>query len=476
MNEKTGRDCSLDIMRGFAMALVVLGHSIQHAFGDNYATNPAFSFIYSFHMPFFMVLSGLSIKRLGKDTDYGWLIGKARRLVLPFFVWIILDFFISHNWKDDTFYRLRGWIVSVINDPCSGGLWFLWVLFLLCITLYVLNSIPSRTMRIGMTSALSAASIIAYVIVLKTNFLGIRNYLWYVFFFGIGYMFGNSILEWIQEKKRDFRRILIIVSFIVMVLPWRIEHGLIEKKADINALAITSINVVYAYLVPIAGTLFCMAISYYFAKLVGKVLSIIGVYSLEVYVLHTRFAKWFFDEWRVHNIAVDILLKWIIALVCSVLVAILICKISPIALLVFGKRWKKLDSVENKLLKTEKLFRFALIGALATLVDYSIYVELLSRLGPVLAKSLSMVSACCLSFVLNKLFTFENRDNVDAKMIVKYIIVQIINISVNTIVNWGMLQLTGRKNMSFVVATLCAMLVNYLLQRTVVFAMGCNDN
>lgn len=57
------RDKRLDILKGIAIILVVIGHNIQFMKGNTYAqgdffSNPVFSIIYTFHMPAFMLVSG----------------------------------------------------------------------------------------------------------------------------------------------------------------------------------------------------------------------------------------------------------------------------------------------------------------------------------------------------------------------------------------------------------------------------------
>lgn len=62
--KKTQRDPYWDIIKGFTILLVIIGHSIQYHNGETYYeqglywANPIFKFIYSFHMPLFMLISG----------------------------------------------------------------------------------------------------------------------------------------------------------------------------------------------------------------------------------------------------------------------------------------------------------------------------------------------------------------------------------------------------------------------------------
>ena len=128
------RDGFLDCLKGFAILTVVAGHTFQGAAPDfdNYWP---FRFIYAFHMPMFMFVSGMTTafflqrqvflpQGAAQDVSvFGIdLAKKAQRLLIPFFTWAAVSYvlnpsgdFVAHMSK-------------VINFP-DNGLWFLPVLF-----------------------------------------------------------------------------------------------------------------------------------------------------------------------------------------------------------------------------------------------------------------------------------------------------------------------------------------------------------
>lgn len=95
---KENRDSTFDIMKGFLIILVVIGHSIQTAYRStdmNCWYNPVFNVIYTFHMPLFLFLSGIFFR---KSLKYGFvdlLEKKAKRLLLPVLFYSSLLIFIS---------------------------------------------------------------------------------------------------------------------------------------------------------------------------------------------------------------------------------------------------------------------------------------------------------------------------------------------------------------------------------------------
>lgn len=75
----------IDIAKGIAIFLTVLGHC--------YPESQVITFIFSFHMPIFFILSGYTLKETSKDDLVKVTIKDFKRLYLPVFIVAILDFF-----------------------------------------------------------------------------------------------------------------------------------------------------------------------------------------------------------------------------------------------------------------------------------------------------------------------------------------------------------------------------------------------
>ena len=88
---------------------------------------------------------------------------------------------------------------------------------------------------------------------------------------------------------------------------------------------------------------------------------------------------------------------------------------------------------------------------------------------PSVAKTISMLIANVWSYLVNKRWVFESGRKTDTRMVSSYVIVQTLNLGTNVGVNSLMLYLTGYVILSFVIATLCATIVNYSLQKLIVF-------
>lgn len=115
----------IDNLRGILILLVVLGHSIQYGLSD-WEQNHVFNFIYSFHMPLFICVSGfVSVKM---KTSWKSIQKRFVQLILPFISMSIVS----------SIYEEKNMVLAWILNP-SIGLWFLWCLFfIICIHILVL--------------------------------------------------------------------------------------------------------------------------------------------------------------------------------------------------------------------------------------------------------------------------------------------------------------------------------------------------
>lgn len=72
MSKGDNRNVLYDKIRGIAILLVVLGHSVQNAYGEKCFNVSLFNIIYSFHMPLFMFISGFVTYKRDRELDLEW--------------------------------------------------------------------------------------------------------------------------------------------------------------------------------------------------------------------------------------------------------------------------------------------------------------------------------------------------------------------------------------------------------------------
>ncbi len=78
---------SIDILKLFAMWLVIWGHMLQFLLSSHYLDEPAFVYIYSFHLPLFMMLSGFFAGHALELPIGQFVWKKFKQLLLPCFTW-----------------------------------------------------------------------------------------------------------------------------------------------------------------------------------------------------------------------------------------------------------------------------------------------------------------------------------------------------------------------------------------------------
>jgi len=100
MNNK--RDILPDILKGFAIIMVVFGHCIQEGNGADFSNNmlyfddPVYWFVYSFHMPLFALIAGyyayFSIEKADiNNTKWTLLLRRFLTYFIPVFVWTLFE-------------------------------------------------------------------------------------------------------------------------------------------------------------------------------------------------------------------------------------------------------------------------------------------------------------------------------------------------------------------------------------------------
>ena len=120
-------------------------------------------------------------------------------------------------------------------------------------------------------------------------------------------------------------------------------------------------------------------------------------------------------------------------------------------------------------LSRSSVFRFLLVGGSSTLLDFILYTALSLHESVTIAKSISMLLASLFSYILNKQFTFEDKNPTDFGYLLRFYTVFFANFAVNVGTNSLLLFMTNWRILAFAIATLAGMAVNYLGQKHFVF-------
>ncbi|MBN2167769.1 MAG: acyltransferase [Actinobacteria bacterium] len=288
VGEPPGRDLGVDALRGLAILLVVLGHSISYAVNMNAVSgyNPFFyvnSFIYAFHMPLFFMVSGYVM--FGRRIRTG---ERALRLLVPFLAWIPVYWFV------DRYFHHYPWPVlfwptlkRTIMEP-GDGLWFLEVLFLCVVLLIPVVQLEKWRSWAG---GVSLALIFVGVNLIPYQKLGLHQVKYFFFFFAVGYLAGKHRpgidridRKWIGVFLTGCS-IIFLVSFTVLYYYGRINSFVFP--VTLYDLFKTPAAYIIRYAMALLGIVFSMTVIAALQKLqASKALSWFGLVTMDIYVAH----------------------------------------------------------------------------------------------------------------------------------------------------------------------------------------------
>jgi len=189
------RNAYFDNAKLIFIFLVVFGHMIQPFIQDSVAVHTFYMWVYTFHMPAFIFLSGFFAKGSGSLTYIGRL---ARRLLIPYIIFQIIytSFYIyvgKMNVETDLFYP-------------RWSLWFLLSLFCWHLLLIIYKRFPPI---ISIAIAIQIGIIVGYFSEVGHTYSLSRTFVFFPFFLA-GY--------WVQEKHLKYLKHILVKGAALVVM------------------------------------------------------------------------------------------------------------------------------------------------------------------------------------------------------------------------------------------------------------------
>lgn len=213
----------VDILKGIAIILMMMGHCTNHKYGE--LSGSIHLWIYSFHMPLFFFLSGVTFS-IKKGNYIQFLLSKIKNIVIPMISFNIIQILFEclyynlllHNKE----YAMHAQLDKFVDIIWGGYLWFLPCLFVAENIFYWLVKLGKKYSYIGTLS----------VILFTVGCLYVRN-------------IGIS-LPWKIDTA------LLIMPFLAMGYTWKnLEKQnlkLNRTKDFVVGLVLLFINIVSAYI------------------------------------------------------------------------------------------------------------------------------------------------------------------------------------------------------------------------------------
>jgi len=208
------RDYSLDYIKGILIYLVVLGHCIYWRNNENAICTATAEYIYSFHMPFFIFLSGYFFSK-NKATNFSNLIKRqTRRLLVPhFFFNLVMIIPIFCFWNIFNYYITKEGMGHITLKSIYNYLtmfWYLWCIFFSSIIvnfIYLKTKNPVKWMFV----VAIIFFLFRYITPTKVFFIHQQMSNQFIFFvFGI-WLYDHK--KFIQDSKKSFLTAFVFYSF-----------------------------------------------------------------------------------------------------------------------------------------------------------------------------------------------------------------------------------------------------------------------
>ena len=288
-NDRYGkkRNRKLDILRGFAASVVVLGHVL--ALYAEHENNLLFNMIFSIQMPLFMLLSGFAVvysKPVQTADELASHIKKrVLTLLLPWFVWSTIAYFVFARGVDVVAY------IQAAAFHMESAFWFLFSLFFID-TIFVASSFASAQLKpkaewrrkiyiiagciVGTFALLLIGSQVGI------TFLGIKYTAYYIPYYLLGWLVGTFVESThFHTFRKYFLNILLLILLIV--------YSALIMSFNVYTMQDTLVNIIIRMCISGCGCIFLLGLVYILdepteARL-EKVFRLPSKYSLELYVV-----------------------------------------------------------------------------------------------------------------------------------------------------------------------------------------------
>lgn len=332
INSPAGRSATIDIAKGIAIFLVVIGHNLY----VRNSLHGMYESIYLFHMPLFLALSGVNYSKISFSS---YIQKRSKTILRPYFVPLLVLFvFSSLKIHSIDYQQLGGIFYGTGHTIKWTPLWFLTFLFVVLavfgLIFNVLQSSVERFSNVKTKIAISAAIFlliffIGYEII-RIDLLGLKNLVdalgrpiglpWGVdllpvglSFVWLGFSFKRQLLTGLEGHRLIFR---LFVCVVVVLLAANAGSSL-----DFNYRRID--GVIGVLLASVAGIFFVFYLSLLIeknARYLGLLFQYCGERSIVILVFHNQIQRRIYDALESH---VNGILVFSISLFLSIAIVLL---------------------------------------------------------------------------------------------------------------------------------------------------------
>lgn len=319
----------LDVARGIAIILVVVGHSVPTALREgSIIAQYLYDFIYFFHMQLWFLLSGISYRlnnnKYKNMESKKFLLNKIKTLFIPYVFYAVLIFSIFYigNYLPvlkDILQKVglgkisisNGIIGLLIGDNLySIHLWFIYVLFAYNIITFLLKKLSPRIYNI-ISMAFVIALLLWYILhEYNDNLLALNNLVFLYFWFILGVNFD------FEKIKKGYGNFILFGAWVIGYIGYYIQGWEETVPLFFGTVIYKTIGVIL--IIGISKTISCKLKNY---------LTYIGQNSFTIYLLHQPFFATGFATLLCTMISINVGIIVILTSIMSIIIPLFIASL-----------------------------------------------------------------------------------------------------------------------------------------------------
>lgn len=209
----------VDTAKFFGIFAIYLGH-----FG--YAAGKSYSFVFSYHVAFFFLLSGC-MSNYDKETNLGrFFVKKIKSIMIPFWMFSVVSIVIHVIQNDSGLKSIKDMLIVVAkgnirNSFVASALWFLSCLFLMEIIFKLLKYLQNKWLicLICLCMYVIAEKVITPRPISQPHWLyNLDSVFYYIIYYAIGYLIYPFVLELFELDTRLKRNIFLFSGGAAFVI------------------------------------------------------------------------------------------------------------------------------------------------------------------------------------------------------------------------------------------------------------------
>lgn len=288
---KKNRNKQIDILKGIAIIMIVLGH----------CSSPFTHFLYLFHLAIFFMVSGYFWKENSINTIKDlkrFIINKVKRLYVPFVIGNVICVLLNNFLIDINIYStishshfsykdMAKNIIKVLlfrnSTELLGASWFLRILFIISIIYAIVELILTKYLKKfnkNIFHLILSCFLLILGYLLSINNIDLKIVDTQVFICYIFFDLGRKISKYKVNTNNISKFIGLVISFVLLYI--------LNKVGSIEISKNQYTNIIYFLTVSLLGWFFVYELSYYCSKIkiVKDLLQYIGQNTMPILMCH----------------------------------------------------------------------------------------------------------------------------------------------------------------------------------------------